>query len=86
MRLIDDGTGETLLLKNQMPPLETLVNDAMNHSVDNGYRFEGWTYQQIAEDIVTFDSDLEVFDPVEIEPILRKWFAQSGLTYRPYHN
>ena len=63
-----------------------LVALAMNAAHDNGYSFEGWTYRQIAEDLVTIDGDLERCTVEELEPLLISWFKQSDITYSPYIN
>lgn len=65
---------------------QKLVNQALESATDNGFSFEHWTYRDIAEDLVTCDSDLEASEPEELEPIVKSWFANSDLTYRPQAN
>ena len=66
--------------------LQQSVNLAMENAHDNDYNFAEFTYMEIAEDLVTLDGSLEVATPDELEPMVRKYFAEAGLTYYPKHN
>lgn len=44
------------------------VFTAMQNAADNGHTFMGWTYEEITDDLISFDSSLEVCDPRDIIP------------------
>lgn len=61
-----------------------LVHDALDKATDNGFEFEAWTFLEVAQDLVTHDSQLEDESAEEIAPIVKEWFLSSDVVYRMY--
>lgn len=66
--------------------LYKLIGNAMDSAYENGFTFSTWTYRDIAEDLVTLDSDLEKYSPDDIEPVLREWYQKEHITESPMNN
>ena len=54
--------------------IDQRVSQSLSNATANGYKFEGWTALQIAEDLVAFDADFEGSKPADLVPSVRKWF------------
>lgn len=61
--------------------LQKTVNEAMENAVDNGYSFGGWTFLQIAEDVVSYDKDLEVEPAASLVPMIKEWYRKSDVLF-----
>ncbi|NIB44851.1 hypothetical protein HBA55_35045 [Pseudomaricurvus alkylphenolicus] len=71
-----------------MPPKNEAVYEAVGESIRNatynGIEFEGWTYREIADDMVSLCQPLEDWDPQIVEMEIRRWFAtDKSQGYKP---
>jgi len=46
---------------------------SMNIAKDNGYDFEGWTNDQIAKDLILYDSLFEDMEPTRLYAHIQSW-------------
>jgi len=53
--------------------LRVSVYLSMSIAVDNGYSFEGWTNDQIAKDLIRFDSEFEGMKPMQLYAPIQSW-------------
>lgn len=53
--------------------LEAKVNQALANAKQNDFLFENYTIEEIAEDLKTYDADLEKVDVKTLLPLVRKW-------------
>ena len=59
-----------------MTNIEELVFRALNCATEeNGYNFDDWTDEEIAQDLIAYDADLEGKDPSKLIPCVTKWRA-----------
>lgn len=53
--------------------LRAAVFEALNNAVINGYDFDGWTAEAVAQDLINYDSDLEGCEIDELLPFVIEW-------------
>lgn len=61
------------------------VSRALDNAIDNGYDFEGWSFTELAEDLISNDKEFEDCAVEEIKPLTDKWYADSGFLFLMYN-
>lgn len=55
--------------------LKKEVAEALDNAKQNGFDFDGKSYEEIAEDIVQYCSSLESADPAELVQYIHEYFT-----------
>jgi len=48
------------------------VQSALRNAAENGYHFTGWSAERVAEDMVSYDSDLEMEEVDDVARAIEK--------------
>lgn len=59
------------------------VNQALDNAHEGGFSFKDMTYLEVAEDMVNYDSELEMHKPQDLLTHIIEWYKMSDQTYRP---
>ena len=58
--------------------LKANVSEAFSNAFENGFDFTGWTPRAIAEDMCSYDSDIENYEVEDVERAVRQHIEEQG--------
>ena len=61
-----------------MDALRAIVFESLDNAVENGYLFEGWTAEEIADDLVTYCSTVSPYTTDDLTPHVNAWLEVNG--------
>ncbi len=65
-------------------PTQEAVSRALDNAIDSGYDFEGWSFTELSEDLISNDKDFEDCEAEEIKTLVDKWYTGSGFLFLMY--
>jgi hypothetical protein len=54
------------------------LRESMRNAADNGYTFDGWTAERIAQDVMDCDAGFEGQDYSHVLELVRQWMGENG--------
>ena len=60
--------------------LDLSVFESLDNAVNNGYTFEGWTPERIAQDLVHYEPLFETHEPNMLHSAVQKWQEKQNDT------
>jgi hypothetical protein len=55
-----------------------VFNSLTTATKENGYSFDGMSHREIAEDLISFNSELENFEPEDLISYIVAWLKDNG--------